>query len=297
MVIRNVLIACVVSFGLFGNVFADLNNGLVAYYPFDGNLNDLSGNGNTANAHGGGYSTGVSNQSFACNGTSDYIQIPDNSAWDFSNNFSISFWSKINNAEAKSKTFITQSNGSAKSNSSIYLGYSYEGIGSSDFYIANSNGRDWLYHTHTSAGLVNDLKYHHYSYLKEGDSYSIYIDGALKSTAALPNNFQVYNSSRDIYVCTQEHEPYANYGEINIDELRVYNRAISTSEIQQLYTNKIDNSSCRATYQNGNLNIPCVDVIVSDPFGGSSTVTYEVDMQYQNTSNPMTFELYDAKQK
>jgi hypothetical protein len=30
---------------LSGNVLADLNDGLVAYYPFDGNAQDESGNG------------------------------------------------------------------------------------------------------------------------------------------------------------------------------------------------------------------------------------------------------------
>ncbi len=35
----------VLSAALSGNVLADLNDGLVAYYPFNGNAEDESGNG------------------------------------------------------------------------------------------------------------------------------------------------------------------------------------------------------------------------------------------------------------
>ena len=37
---------------LSGNVWADLNDGLVAYYPFNGNARDESGNFNDGTVHG-----------------------------------------------------------------------------------------------------------------------------------------------------------------------------------------------------------------------------------------------------
>jgi hypothetical protein len=49
------LVACMVvlSLGLlFGPVHADLNDGLVAHYPFNGNANDESGNGNHGMVNG-----------------------------------------------------------------------------------------------------------------------------------------------------------------------------------------------------------------------------------------------------
>jgi hypothetical protein len=36
----------------FPVAWADLNDGLVAYYPFDGDANDESGNGNHGTVHG-----------------------------------------------------------------------------------------------------------------------------------------------------------------------------------------------------------------------------------------------------
>lgn len=55
-----------------------------------------------------------------------------------------------------------------------------------------------------------------------------------------------------------------------------------------------DIKSCRAIYENGNLHIPCVDVIVNDPFSGSSTVSYKVNMGLIPNLEPLSFELKDA---
>jgi len=43
----------VLSAALSGNVLADLNDGLVAYYPFNGDAKDESGNGNDGKEYGG----------------------------------------------------------------------------------------------------------------------------------------------------------------------------------------------------------------------------------------------------
>jgi len=59
-------------------------------------------------------------------------------------------------------------------------------------------------------------------------------------------------------------------------------------EIQQLHK-----KDCWAVYQNGNLHLPCVKV--KGPF--SDDLKYEVDMQYQPSSEPMSFQITGAKPK
>ena len=55
----NILLVCFLSFCLSGNVLASLNDGLVAYYPFDGNADDMSDNSNDGIEYGGvTYATG-----------------------------------------------------------------------------------------------------------------------------------------------------------------------------------------------------------------------------------------------
>ncbi|MBK8450245.1 MAG: LamG domain-containing protein [Saprospiraceae bacterium] len=60
------------------NLSSNLQNGLVAYYPFCGNANDASGNGNNGTVYGATLAadrTGNINSAYFFNGTSNYIEM------------------------------------------------------------------------------------------------------------------------------------------------------------------------------------------------------------------------------
>ena len=73
-----------ISFALAAHAQAPsfLTNGLVAYYPFNGNANDASGNGNNGTVFGATAGTNrfgkLTNSSFNFNGTSQYISLSTN---------------------------------------------------------------------------------------------------------------------------------------------------------------------------------------------------------------------------
>src|SRR5688572_15874920 len=62
---------------------SDLNAGLLAYYPFNGNFNDESGNGHHATANNGAFLTtdyaGAANSSAGFDGIDDYLLVPASS--------------------------------------------------------------------------------------------------------------------------------------------------------------------------------------------------------------------------
>ena len=71
-----------------------LTNGLAAFYPFNGNANDESGNGNNGVAKGALLSPnqfGKPNQAYKFNGTDSYIEIPKSTAFD-SEDYTLSMW-------------------------------------------------------------------------------------------------------------------------------------------------------------------------------------------------------------
>lgn len=77
----------------------DLNDGLVAYYPFNGNANDESGNGNNGNIFGATLSldkNGTPNKAFSFNGINNYIEVPSSESINMpaNQNFSICFYYK-----------------------------------------------------------------------------------------------------------------------------------------------------------------------------------------------------------
>ena len=74
------------------------SNGLVGYWPFNGNANDESGNGNNGTVNGATLSQdrfGNSNSSYYLNGQTDYLSVPVTSNLLTPSKISISLWCKI----------------------------------------------------------------------------------------------------------------------------------------------------------------------------------------------------------
>lgn len=70
-------------------------NGLVGYWPFNGNANDESGNANNGVVTGATLTTdrfGVANKAYSFNGVNDYINCGNNSILEMSNGLSVSLW-------------------------------------------------------------------------------------------------------------------------------------------------------------------------------------------------------------
>ena len=84
------------SFSLLG----DLSNGLVAWYPFDGNASDMSGNGNHGTVNGATLGTdrhGQVGKAYHFDGVDDWIEVSHHPSIDFNSNesFTISLWLKF----------------------------------------------------------------------------------------------------------------------------------------------------------------------------------------------------------
>ena len=75
----------------------NLDSGLVAYYPFNGNANDVSGKANNPifnNATLTADYLGNPNSAYYFNGIDNYMQIPDSPTLNMANQMSITLWVK-----------------------------------------------------------------------------------------------------------------------------------------------------------------------------------------------------------
>ena len=98
----SILFACTMalaSCGGAGSGATGLSTGLVAYYPLDGNANDASGNGNNGVVTGAlpvADRKGTPNAAYAFDGVSANIAVPDSPSLGVTNAFTISAWVKPN---------------------------------------------------------------------------------------------------------------------------------------------------------------------------------------------------------
>ena len=220
------------------NLTADLNDGLVAYYPFNGNADDESGNGNNGTVNGATLTTdrfGNENCAYNFDGVNDYIQT--NSVL-FDGELSFSGWIKTN----QSGGFTTGGNGVIFSTAYYHGGYG-KGIA-----LAHGNNSlsfskfpetsGWsLTYIGCESDSINNNKWKHVICLWDGtvnnNTVKMYLNGNIvKDTTAISTilehdfNFRIGHSN-DGYI------QYYHKGDI--DDIRIYNRVLSITEIDLLY--------------------------------------------------------------
>jgi hypothetical protein len=221
-----VFAVCVVVFLFCGITHAGLSDGLVAYYPFNGNANDESGNGNNGIVHGATLTTdrsGNANSAYSFNGIDNYIDtnIPIINTYS-GGQITVVFWMYWNGNLA-----------ALQSENEMPIGFrDYDIIIHRDGFGFNTANSD-LYGTSLS-GLANRWV-NIAAIFTNGDikQNKVYIDGVEQSLSQLLAYPIARSVSSNMMISGWPNHIYSVDGKI--DDIRVYNRSLSASEVQQLY--------------------------------------------------------------
>lgn len=235
-----VIIALISAFFIFTNVMADIANGLGAYWPLNNNGQDVSGNYNIATLYG---PTGAENRNgyanFALNfdGVNDYADVADNNTVDIeASDFSISVWIKPTIAGYNLLDKRDQSN-----NDNGYLLYTDSLTGILSFRICG----DYRYNGVTYNGKISYPSgitvpqgvYNHVVITVDRDSTTgmkFYLNNTLVSTQDPTRNILSINSNANLKI--GRHSYLSNYFfKGGLDDVRIYKRAISATEINELF--------------------------------------------------------------
>jgi hypothetical protein len=203
---------------------ADITTGLVAYYPFNGNANDDSGNTNNGSVYGAVLATdefGSANSSYSFNGSSSYIEVPS----------STSLTSPIKSLTVASWLYIYPGWGS--DGCADIVDFSNTGANGQYRFTICSNGYWSLVAGGFSyvSGLATDTWYH-VAYSWNGKSVRYYIDGKLVTTASYSQPLQPTNMPLEI---GRDPTGSLDYFAGQLDKIRIYKRALSGAEIKELY--------------------------------------------------------------
>jgi MSHA biogenesis protein MshQ len=207
--------------------------GLVAYYPFNGNANDESGKGNNGTIIGGATVSGIL---VLGDNDTDGISLPNN-VLDGLEDFSISAWLKINTIH-KTGPYYPGNSWITGSRSGEYnaFGLFYEYYKNAWKLVINDVRNDHF----ESDTTMNDRNWHHVVISRNGFTARLYIDGK-----EIGNGIQVANSLLDVdengIILGQEQDKVGGNFETfqswagEMDNLRIYNHALTEEEIQALY--------------------------------------------------------------
>lgn len=198
--------------------FAHLNvsdPSLVAYYPFD----VLDGNGTWV---AGNWSNGLS-----FDGVNDYVEVNDNDALDLNTTWTISAWIKRDYVSGAYERIIFKYKGSAGERSyGIYLDNTNKLS-----VIVSSDG------TNNDFGLgqtIGDTNWHFISVVFDNGNVTFY-DNITTATDTLTQKF-THKSTTPLKIGSNSETPIAQFFNGTIDEVRIFDYALNSTEINELYT-------------------------------------------------------------
>ena len=227
---------------LAGGVFcfgSSVQAALLMHLPLDGNLNDISGNGNNGAFQGvstnPGFSTAVYNQGLNFDGTNDYITAP---SFDPGNTFSTSLWVNHDNIGALN-TFIEHANNGNNRND-FYIGYD-NSINQLTVELEDNNNFEGgaCGNPKFCTGIVlNSNRWYHVVVTVTPTTLNVYIDTTLaytvthSTTVSFGNGSWLLGGDTDNNPVTSANNDYLDG---RIDDVRIYNHELSQSEISALF--------------------------------------------------------------
>jgi formylglycine-generating enzyme required for sulfatase activity/N-acetylneuraminic acid mutarotase len=213
-----------------------LEQGLVAWYPFDGNASDMSGNGNHGTVHGAYLASdrhGQSNNAYNFDGVNDYVEVMDSDNFDFGDQgFSVSAWTKkFSQINSNVGAVVSQWNtgGSPGSNEWILSGSASGSIGRPVLSVEISNQSK----SAISPDIFGLNQWSNLIGVHDGSKIILYMDGV--KVAENLDAIGIVNETGSNLFFGKYRDSNPIFSNISIDDVRVYDRALSAEEIQLLY--------------------------------------------------------------
>jgi hypothetical protein len=205
----------------------DINDGLIAYYPFNENTNDESGNSNHATNHGANLTMdrfGNTNSAYEFDGVDDYIILPSDFDLEYR---TISVWFNKSDSEPQCQRIYYSDHPNLKYSSTTIDIIIENNVSLLRFEIGGGMSKS------LTIAIQEDIWYN--AVLKcDGSNTSAYLNGVLIDNAPYVN----HHSDNAVNFTAQlgtNRTLYNYFLNGQIDDLRIYNRVLSDSEILELY--------------------------------------------------------------
>ena len=199
--------------------------GLVGYWSFEDGTStkatDFSGNGNTGtltNMEAADWVAGKRGKALSFDGTNDYVDAGAATSLHLTTALTISSWVKTNSLAASAREVVAKSGG-----------YYWLGMHTAKArFLTFTGGNDTL---DSNASLVTDRWYHLVGTWSTTDNtLRLYIDGVLDNSLSSTGNISD-NAAANLLIGGDATVTWNG----SIDEVRIYNRALSPAEVLQLY--------------------------------------------------------------
>jgi len=226
-----------------------LQEGLIAHYPFNGDANDVSGKKNHATAKETALSLDrneAKDQAFQFNGASSYIEIKKTRVMSFNaDDFAVAVWLKFGrqNNPRRAGIIIGDANRIEGHHGGVVVMVHDRPKGAKTLYPNKTNKRSIMLRLTSRNNEILELpdsphlfddSWRHYIFQKSGNTLSIHINGKKAASREVKLLASHRGSKTNIFIGTNI-SLGGQYYRGSMDEFRIYNRALSSDEVKALY--------------------------------------------------------------
>ncbi len=213
--------------------------GLVGWWPFSGNANDLSNskiNGTVKNATLTSDRFGNNNQSYYFNGSNSFIEF-NNTLGNFGqSNFSISCW-VLDTSFSNGGTIFGKRNAIGYGN---FINIPWKNSPCIEINQSTSSSTDY-FNICSNGTLLNN--WHNYVLVRDGNKLLTYIDGKLVRTDNTTIIHNINNNAISTIGARYSSTTPTQFFKGKIDDIGIWNRALTTKEINDISNTNI-NTNC-----------------------------------------------------
>ena len=220
----------------------NLTNGLIAYYPFNGNANDMSGNGNNGTMNGTiQFVNGVLDSSAEFNSSQgDYVAVSNSASFQNLSSTSISLWVKPTSFDlglyADAESLVSKGWGEVASSFGLYIRRNSDaGTTTASSFDSIKFVFDWGTKT-LSSPFYSPNNWYNCVAIATSDTVKLFVDNTL--VGAISSTNQIISNSYPIYI--NYHTWYGGSSSSSrfggdIDDIKIYNRALNNAEVHTIY--------------------------------------------------------------
>ena len=214
--------------------------GLVGWWPGDGGANDIAGT-NQGTLQGGATANigGVVGSAFGFDGTNGFVQIPDSPAL-HPTNLTIEAWVRFDSLDsagsggsfAGEQYVVFKQNSRSNNFEGFFLGKGR--LGSRDFFVFGVSSASGQAPELDSAATVTTDAWYHVAGVRGSNFIQLYVNGQLDGQTNL--DFPQDYGTNALYFGTSGQAYWDHKLNGALDEVSLYNRALSPGEIAAIYS-------------------------------------------------------------
>ena len=217
-----------------------ITDGLKAYYPFNGNANDASGNNNHPSYNNASLTAdrvGNANSAYHFNGIDNYIRISNNPSLNFTTQVTLSVWVKptgfyydichANSILSKGTASYMPGNYALRFDDALFT----DGQGCSGDRLKDSvhqNFRGTGTPLTAYAPFIKKNQWYSLVYTNDGITARLYVNCELKYAASFKETF---TNNEDLFLGKTDDSMFPFWLNGDLDDLRIYDRALTEKEI------------------------------------------------------------------